>query len=284
MYDNVINQTQIHELDLLIDKIRNDGYKLVTLDDIPKNANYDTKYPQWLDRDFEWFTQEKITYTEMTNTIKYLQDNHIITTGLVNPKYPLHENIRTTYFWVGESADADNQYVSNLSSAWDDNWVRHYGGVDDPKNRDQYMPSAFTPKENPFYFALPYNDFNDDGTRKADAYDTVYWAGDKQWGDSESMLKNRWIAITKDDKTAYAQWEDTGPFVYDDSDYVFGDASPSNELNHNAGLDVSPAVRDYIGLQHGKNVVSWRFVDFSDVPDGPWKDIITTSQVFRFQH
>ena len=283
-YDNVINQTQIHELDLLIDEIRNDGYKLVSLDDIPKNAHYETKYPKWLDKDFEWFAKGEITDSEIINSVKYLQNIQTIQTGLVSAKYPLHENIRTTYFWIGESADSDNQYISNLSSAWDENWVHHYGGVDDPKNRDNYMPSAFTPKENPFYFALPYNDFNDDGTRKTDAYSTVYWAGEKQWNDSQSMLKNRWIEITKDNKTAYAQWEDTGPFVYNDSNYVFGDAQPSNDVNHDAGLDVSPAVKDYLSLLHGKNVVSWRFVNLNDVPDGPWKDVITTSQVFHFEH
>ena len=284
VYDDVINQTQIHELDLLIDGIRNDGYKLVSIDDIPKNANYDTTYPKWLDRDLEWFSTGKITDIELINSIKYLQGSDIITTGLVEKKYPLHENIRATYFWVGESADADNQYINNLSSAWDDDWIHHYGGTDDPVNRNQYLPSEFAPKENPFYFALPYNDFNDDGTRRADAYGVVYWAGEKQWNDSESMVKNRWIEITKGNKTVYAQWEDAGPFLYNDSAYVFGDASPSNTLNHDAGLDVSPAVRDYIGLQHGKNIVSWRFVDFVNVPDGPWKDTITSSGVFHFQH
>jgi len=284
VYDDVINQTQIHELDLLISEIQNDGYKLVSIDDIPKNVHYDTKYPKWLDKDFEWFAKGRITATEMINSIKYLQNTQTIQTGLVSTKYPWHDDIRATYFWIGESADSDNQYISNLSSAWDEDWVHHYGGVDDPKNRNQYIPSAFTPKENPFYFALPYNDFDDNGTRRTDAYDVVYWAGEKQWNDSESMLKNRWIEITKGDKTAYAQWEDTGPFVYNDSNYVFGDASPSNDANHDAGLDVSPAVKDYLNLLQGKNVVSWRFVDFSDVPDGPWKDVITTSQVFHFEH
>jgi hypothetical protein len=41
-------------------------------------------------------------------------------------------------------------------------------------------------------------------------------------------------------------------------------------LNQAAGLDVSPAVRDYIGMRGGKDVTSWRFVEFRDVPPGPW--------------
>lgn len=281
VYDNTINQTQIHELDLLIDNIQNDGFQLVSLDDIPKNANYDTKYPKWLDKDFDWFAKGSISAREIINSVKYLQNNKIIMTGLEHEKYPLHQNITTTYFWIGESPGADNQYISNSASAWDDNWVDHYGGIDNPADRNQYLPSKFIPKENPFYFALPYNDFDDEGTRNQDAYDTVYWSGEKQWNDTESMVKNRWIEITKDNKTAYAQWEDAGPFVYNDSNYVFGNATPLNKLNHNAGLDVSPAVKDYLNLLHGKNVVSWRFVDYDNIPDGPWKNIITSSKVFH---
>ena len=44
------------------------------------------------------------------------------------------------------------------------------------------------------------------------------------------------------------------------------------------GLDVSPAVRDYLGLS-GMNRTVWQFVDASKVPDGPWKQVVTTSQI-----
>ena len=284
VYDNTINRTQIHELDLLIDDIRNDGYKIVTMDDIPKNSHHDTKYPGWLDKNFDLYFQGNMTDADMINSINYLKDKKIIVSSGVRDKYPLHQNVTTTYFWIGEPADADNQYIDNLSSAWDDDWVNHYGGVDSPGNRSQYFPPGFIPKENPFYFALPYDDFDDNGTRKADSYGTVYWAGKQSWNDSVSMVKNSWIEISKGDKTVYAQWEDTGPFVSNDSAYVFGSAMPQNKQNNNAGLDVSPAVKDYIGLLDGKNVVSWRFVDYSDVPDGPWKKIVTTSEVYQLQH
>lgn len=80
-------------------------------------------------------------------------------------------------------------------------------------------------------------------------------------------------------KTAYVQWEDVGPFGEDDSGYVFGNAAPKSSENKNSGIDVSPAARDYLGLT-GMDKVDWQFVDFKDVPDGVWKKIITTSQVF----
>ena len=47
---------------------------------------------------------------------------------------------------------------------------------------------------------------------------------------------------------AYAQWEDCGPFRTDHFQYVFQNERPKPNLNRGAGLDVSPAVRDYLGL------------------------------------
>lgn len=280
-YTNTINQTRIGQLDLVIDKVRDSGLKLVTIGEISKNAKFSGKYPAWLDRVFGWYMRGNITDSDIINTVNFLKSRHSIsTTSQTLSKYTLHHDITATYFWVGESASKDNQYNDNLSSAWDSSWVVHFGGVDDPINRTGYLPVAFVPRENPFYFALPYDDFFVDGSRKPDAYSTVYWSHEKNWSDSESMVKNRWIAITQGNKTVYAQWEDAGPFLYDDKNYVFGTSPPVNAINKNAGLDVSPAVRDYLGLfNQGKNQVSWQFVDFEDIPDGLWKDVITTSQV-----
>ena len=106
----------------------------------------------------------------------------------------------------------------------------------------------------------------------------VYWANEKAWGHDESMCKNRWIRIIKGNKVAYAQWEDTGPRYDDDAAYVFGSAIPKNDSDSKSGLDVSPAVRTYLGID-GLDVTDWQFVKFSDVPDGPWKNIITTRQI-----
>ena len=50
---------------------------------------------------------------------------------------------------------------------------------------------------------------------------------------------------------------------------MFGNERPKPNLNQGAGLDVSPAVRDYLGLKQ-TDVTDWRFVDFSEVPRGPW--------------
>ena len=80
------------------------------------------------------------------------------------------------------------------------------------------------------------------------------------------------------------QWEDTGPYTYADRRYVFGadDLRPKSKQARNAGLDVSPAVRDclgFAGLNNDENTVDWQFVDDTDLPDGPWKRVVTKRQV-----
>ena len=50
---------------------------------------------------------------------------------------------------------------------------------------------------------------------------------------------------------------------------MFGNERPKPNLNKGAGLDVSPAVRDYLGM-NDTDVTDWRFVEFSEVPRGPW--------------
>ena len=37
-----------------------------------------------------------------------------------------------------------------------------------------------------------------------------------------------------------------------------------------AGIDLSPSIRDYLGLKSGAKV-HWRFVEAGQVPYGPWK-------------
>lgn len=193
-------------------------------------------------------------------------------------EYALHNNITVTVFWIGEEASEENGYISNSKSAWDYEWEQHYGGLDDPNNRDGYYPAAFTPKENPFYFALPYNDFDDNGLRKSDVESYIPWASEGNYTSVQSMCKNRWVKIIKNDKIAYAQWEDVGPFGENDYKYVFGTALPENLINNYAGLDVSPAVRDYLDITD-VDIVNWQFVNDDEVPEGPWKTIITTSQI-----
>ena len=184
-------------------------------------------------------------------------------------RYPWKSNIVTTIFWIGEKPSTNNP-VPNRASSWDTEWTKNYGGTDDPNpaHRSDYVPVKFTPGLNPFYCALPYNDKAKEGHRP-EAPRVVPWFNEAYQGPAVSTCKGRWIAIRKGNRTAYAQWEDAGPFRTDHWQYVFGNERPKPNLNKGAGLDVSPAVRDYLGLQP-TDVTDWRFVEFSEVPRGPW--------------
>jgi hypothetical protein len=223
---------------------------------------------------FTIYLSSKGIYREKTTVKNYAS----LSDEKNNFEYPIHKNIIATVFWVGEGESDENEYISNADSAWDDKWLEHFGGVDEPTNRLDFKPAKFEPKENFFYFALPYNDFYDNGSRKAEAYSVVYWSAERNWSDNESMLKNRWIKISRNNKTAYAQWEDAGPFLYDDYKYVFGNEKPQNKILEKAGIDLSPAIAEYLEIE-GSGLVNWSFVDYSDVPNGPWKEIVTTRNI-----
>lgn len=184
-------------------------------------------------------------------------------------RFPWKKDIVTTVFWIGENPTANNP-VPNHASSWDATWAKNYGGYDDPNpaRRQNYLPLKFTPRQNPFYCALPYNDKARDGHRP-EAPKVVPWFQEAYQGSAVSVCKDRWIAIRRGNRTVYAQWEDAGPFRTDHWEYVFGNERPKPNLNRGAGLDVSPAIRDYLGLQE-TDMTDWKFVDFSEVPPGPW--------------
>ncbi len=185
-------------------------------------------------------------------------------------RYPWRKNIVTTTFWVGEKPTVNNP-TSNEKSAWDQAWQQTFGGYDDPmpENRRGFLPKKFVPRQNPFYIALPYNDTTL-GTTKKEARKVIPWFKREFQEEGQSVCKGRWIAIRYGDKVCYAQWEDVGPFRTDHWEYVFGKERPSPNINKGAGLDVSPAVRDYLGMKWS-DVTDWRFVEVHEVPPGPWR-------------
>jgi hypothetical protein len=123
--------------------------------------------------------------------------------------------------------------------------------------------------------ALPYNDVTR-GTTKPEARRAIPWFKQAFERPGKSVLKGRWVAIKRGAKICYAQWEDVGPSEVDDFDYVFGAANPRNTFGLKAGLDVSPAVWHYLGMDDNE-VTAWRFADVADVPSGPWTEVVTTS-------
>ncbi len=192
-------------------------------------------------------------------------------------RYPWKRNIVTTVFWVGELPTPRNP-TPNTASSWDMKWKQSFGGYDDPDpdDRSGWLPKKFVPRQNPFYVALPYNDIrrvsasDSRVVTKDSAREMIPWFDQTFYRNGRTVLKGRWVAIRRGDKVCYGQWEDVGPFETDDWPYVFSDKNPQTKGNGGAGLDVSPAIRDYLGFR-GRATVDWRFVELYEVPDGPWK-------------
>ncbi|HSI85087.1 MAG: hypothetical protein ACAI35_14705 [Candidatus Methylacidiphilales bacterium] len=177
---------------------------------------------------------------------------------------PWKLDIVTTTFFIGQGSSGYNS-TTNYASAWDKAWTQNYGGMDDPNKRSGYMPTNFAVTLNPFYCALPFNDVAHPELAKR----MPWYKTPKEGERYVSQCKGRWIQIKSraTGKMAYAQWEDVGPFRTDHVDYVFGNDRPT--IHSCAGLDVSPAVKDYLGLK-GLDKCDWRFIEAAAVPDGPW--------------
>jgi hypothetical protein len=213
--------------------------------------------------------------------------------------YPLHTGIIATTFWVGEIFDPTASDGSQVISTYDSEWFAHFGGCDgvvvdgdcatEARTAENgYFPTSMTPLENPFYLDLPFDDLNDPAAfaRRASV---IPWAKEPGYAGratdlSFSYMKNRWVKVIKDGQTCYGQIQDAGPGQYDDAEYVFGtdDRRPVNAKFNGAGMDVSPALNGCLGFAdiNGENdKVDWQFVDDKDVPDGPWRTVVTTSQV-----
>ncbi len=202
-------------------------------------------------------------------------------TGPPGVTYSWHDEITATVFWCGEAAGPSNANISNDTSAFDLQWAQH------------------CPHENQYYVALPYADHLDDGELNPDNT-RIPWH-DPATPIRQSEMKNRWVELQRTTGdgtiTAFGQVEDVGPSQYlsaskvSDPDYVFGPVGqdirqpvtvkPKNTFGQRAGIDLSPALAKYLGVNtRGSGVVSWRFwnsPDAATIPEGPWKNVVTTS-------
>lgn len=217
----------------------------------------------------------------------------------VGRTYPRHTGIVATTFWVGEIFDPHAEDGSQVTSTYDAHWLRRYGGCDgntrsgscETERRtaaNGFFPTRMTPRQNPFYLDLPFDDVNNAAAFAMRA-PVIPWARDPGYaghaGDASfSYMKNRWVAITRGGHTCYGQIEDAGPGQYADARYVFGgsDRRPMNRRFNGAGMDVSPALNGCLGfseLDGEDDRVAWRFVGMGEVPVGPWTKVVTTSPV-----
>jgi len=158
----------------------------------------------------------------------------------------LHKNIRATTFWAGEDASDANGNITNVESAWDDNWDKKFGGKEDSptcKRDDNFIPVGYSGTENLYYYALQYNDmdklvfeyekasaadiekiknsnpnYRKSGTnvnttdmsdgRKNNVKD-IPWYNSKNWSGNESVVKGRWLKVR-----CVEQGKGNGEWVY----------------------------------------------------------------------
>lgn len=237
--------------------------------------------------------------------------------------YPDHSGDISTTFWVGELFNAKAADGSQVCSTYDSQWAAHWSGgvktgtapsgtdcegsptggcdgvpgakgtcsTEARKADNGYFPtsSKVTPRENPFYLDLPFDDVNDSTAFKSRCQ-VIPWANDAGYAGhctdtNFSYMKNRWVRITgPTGAVCYGQIEDAGPGTYHDTAYVFGanNAKPANHQYNGAGMDVSPALNGCLRFADPDgedDLVSWSFVNAP--PPGPWAKVVTTSGVTK---
>jgi hypothetical protein len=195
--------------------------------------------------------------------------------------YPWKRDIITTEFWIGEGGSSISA-TDNIGSAWDENWRTTNRGSDNPDDRNGFASADHASTVNPFYVALPFNDLA--YPDKAREYVPRAWHRPNEDGKQVSACKDRWICIKNaNGRVCYAQWEDVGPLRSDHAEYVFGRELPDTYTR--AGLDISPAVAQYLGIDGNRRAItSWKFVDDDDVPPGQWLKYDEQAVIFTAMH
>jgi hypothetical protein len=213
------------------------------------------------------------------------------------------KHVTASTFYIGEEANTSNANISNITTAWSEFAVSDFGGVDSwgPINPDDwdgqryqrngFCPKDFRAKENIFYLALPTLDHDEHGRVKAaekQVRNGARYLPELQrfhhgrFREDQSPFKNLWVEVVFHGRSAFGQLEDIGPSdkhdrSVSDYKYVWGKAKkPKNKFGMHAGIDLSPALTDYLGTD-GKGKIHWRFVPAKQVPDGPWTAKTTTS-------
>jgi hypothetical protein len=188
-------------------------------------------------------------------------------------KYPWRDYITVSEFWIGEDG--------SKASAWTSHWVQDNSGNDSPYNRNGYAAGAHASSVNPFYVALPFNDLAYPDL--AQKWLPKGWSRVPKDGKPVSACKDRWVELKNGSGyDCYAQWEDAGPGVPDKAEYVFG-GKPAGDPG-DPGIDLSPAVAEYLGLGGRVGPVSWRFVDDADVRPGAWLKLDEQAVIYRALH
>ncbi|HSB83264.1 MAG TPA: polysaccharide deacetylase family protein [Nitrosarchaeum sp.] len=117
-YVNQINEEQIHELELLIQKLQSDGIRIVNVGKINLDSS-DTVIPQWIKNNAGWWAQGSIEDNSFVQGIQYLIKNEIIkipkttdesdTKNTVIPQW-----IKNNAGWWAQGQITDSDFVQGI--------------------------------------------------------------------------------------------------------------------------------------------------------------------------
>ena len=147
---------------------------------------------------------------------------------------------------------------------------RKYGGYDDPNpsRRQNYVPVKFTPRQNPFYCALPYNDKAREGHRpEAPKVSSLV-----QGGLPGSRCFRLQGSMGRDPQRQPDRLCPVGRCR------AISNRSLGIRLRQRAAkTDLQPRCRARCFTRRARlswlqdtDVTDWKFVEFSEVPPGPW--------------
>ena len=165
--------------------------------------------------------------------------------GLSRP-FPWKTNIVRTCFGSAKSQveiiSSRIAQVPGINNGRKPRWFDH----PNPAHGLNYVPTKVIPQQNPYYC----NPLQRQSTywppaRSASCFSVVS-RGVSRAGCFH--LQGPMDGDPKGNRIALAQWENAVPFRTDHWQYVFGNERPKPNLNQGAGLDVSPAVPDCLGL------------------------------------
>ncbi len=118
-YTNQVNEKQIRELELLLDRLRIEDIKIVPLSEINLDSNQNDSIPKWIKNTAKWWSEGKISEEEFVIALQFLVEEKII--YLLNMPDG-HENksdeiplwIKNNAEWWSEGKISDEEFALGI--------------------------------------------------------------------------------------------------------------------------------------------------------------------------
>ncbi len=118
-YLNQINEKQIRELDLLLDRLRFEEIKIVSLNEINLDSNQNNSIPKWIKNAANWWYEGKISDSEFVVSMQFLIKENIIQVHNI-PNLSENESkvipmwIKNNVGWWSEGKISDDDFILGI--------------------------------------------------------------------------------------------------------------------------------------------------------------------------